>query len=81
MVLRGVVGASRAGLQLDAYLDARLKAIALAPVTVEQLRRPHVAAMAAFRQSCNHPAGLNFGDCFAYALAESSGEPLLFKGR
>src|SRR5258708_28368716 len=27
-----------------------------------------------------HPAGLNFGDCFAYALAKSSGEPLLFKG-
>jgi ribonuclease VapC len=27
-----------------------------------------------------HPAALNFGDCFAYALAESSGEPLLFKG-
>ena len=27
-----------------------------------------------------HPAGLNFGDCFAYALAKSSGEALLFKG-
>ena len=27
-----------------------------------------------------HPAGLNFGDCFSYALAETSGEPLLFKG-
>ncbi|RXT48215.1 VapC toxin family PIN domain ribonuclease [Bosea sp. Tri-44] len=27
-----------------------------------------------------HPAGLNFGDCFAYALAKASGEPLLFKG-
>lgn len=28
----------------------------------------------------NHPAGLNFGDCFAYALAKISSEPLLFKG-
>ncbi|HEX4112696.1 MAG TPA: type II toxin-antitoxin system VapC family toxin [Stellaceae bacterium] len=28
----------------------------------------------------NHRAGLNFGDCFAYALAKVSGEPLLFKG-
>lgn len=28
-----------------------------------------------------HPAGLNFGDCFSYALAISTGEPLLFKGR
>jgi ribonuclease VapC len=28
----------------------------------------------------NHPAGLNIGDCCAYALAIYSGEPLLFKG-
>ena len=28
----------------------------------------------------NHPAALNFGDCFAYALAVATGEPLLFKG-
>jgi len=27
-----------------------------------------------------HPAGLNLADCFAYALAKSSGTPLLFKG-
>ena len=27
----------------------------------------------------NHPAGLNFGDCFAYALAKASGESLLAK--
>jgi ribonuclease VapC len=27
-----------------------------------------------------HPAGLNLGDCFAYALAKSRDEPLLFKG-
>ncbi len=27
-----------------------------------------------------HRAGLNFGDCFAYALSKASGEPLLFKG-
>jgi ribonuclease VapC len=27
-----------------------------------------------------HPARLNFGDCFAYALAKITGEPLLFKG-
>ncbi len=28
----------------------------------------------------NHAAALNFGDCFAYALARTTGEPLLFKG-
>lgn len=27
-----------------------------------------------------HPAGLNYGDCFSYALAKTRGEPLLFKG-
>jgi len=27
-----------------------------------------------------HPAGFNLGDCFAYALAQERGEPLLFKG-
>jgi ribonuclease VapC len=27
-----------------------------------------------------HPASLNYGDCFAYALSRHSGEPLLFKG-
>jgi ribonuclease VapC len=29
----------------------------------------------------HHPAGLNFGDVFAYALAKSAGEPLLYKGQ
>jgi ribonuclease VapC len=28
-----------------------------------------------------HPAGLNLGDCFSYALAKVAGEPLLFKGK
>ena len=48
------------------------------PVTIEQLE----AARRAWRRfgKGNHPAGLNFGDCFAYALAEATGEPLLFKG-
>jgi ribonuclease VapC len=33
-----------------------------------------------FGKGSGHPAQLNFGDCFAYALAQDSGEPLLFKG-
>ena len=53
--------------------------IDFAPVTIE-----HVAiARAAYRdfgRGSGHPAGLNFGDCFAYALARETGEPLLFKG-
>ena len=52
--------------------------IELVPVTTEQL----AVARRAWRRfgRGNHPAGLNFGDCFAYALAETAGEPLLFKG-
>ena len=40
------------------------------------------AARVAFRVygKRRHPAGLNFGDCFPYALAKTLGEPLLFKG-
>jgi ribonuclease VapC len=33
-----------------------------------------------FGKGSGHPAKLNFGDCFAYALAKSTGQPLLFKG-
>src|SRR5438067_12380080 len=33
-----------------------------------------------FGKGSGHPARLNFGDCFAYALAKITGEPLLFKG-
>ena len=48
------------------------------PVTEVQAR----VARDAYRDfgKGRHPAGLNFGDCFAYALARVSGEPLLFKG-
>lgn len=44
----------------------------------EQLK----VARHAFREygKGRHPAGLNFGDCFSYALSRTSGEPLLFKG-
>jgi ribonuclease VapC len=33
-----------------------------------------------FGKGSGHKASLNFGDCFAYALAKETGEPLLFKG-
>lgn len=33
-----------------------------------------------FGKGGGHKAGLNFGDCFAYALARERGAPLLFKG-
>ena len=65
-----------AGQELDAYIEEA--EIELVPVTVEQAR----AARRAWRRfgRGNHPAALNFGDCFSYALAEATGEPLLYKG-
>jgi ribonuclease VapC len=53
-------------------------AIEVVPVTLEQAEIAREAYRAYGRG--NHPARLNFGDCFAYALAKSSAEPLLFKG-
>ena len=52
--------------------------IELIAVDVEQA---HLARQA-FRQfgKGRHPAGLNFGDCFSYALARSLADPLLYKG-
>ena len=49
------------------------------PVTLEQANIAR-AAYRDFGKGSGHPAGLNFGDCFAYALAKSMREPLLFKG-
>jgi ribonuclease VapC len=49
------------------------------PVTDEQARIAR-EAYRDFGKGSGHKAGLNFGDCFAYALAKSTGEPLLFKG-
>jgi ribonuclease VapC len=45
----------------------------------EQLALAAVAAWRRFGKG-RHPAGLNFGDCFAYALAKQCDLPLLFKG-
>lgn len=55
-----------------------------APIYMEPVTLDHAqAARRAWRRfgKGNHPASLNYGDCFAYALSEISGEPLLFKGR
>jgi len=49
------------------------------PVTEAQARIAR-EAYRDFGRGSGHPAKLNFGDCFAYALAKASGEPLLFKG-
>jgi len=49
------------------------------PVTELQARIAR-EAYRDFGKGSGRAAGLNFGDCFAYALARSTGEPILFKG-
>lgn len=53
--------------------------LVIAPVTIEQARIGH-EAYRSYGIGSGHSARLNFGDCFAYALAKATGEPLLFKG-
>jgi ribonuclease VapC len=53
--------------------------IIIEPVTEEQARIAR-EAYRDFGRGTGHPAKLNFGDCFAYALAKFTAEPLLFKG-
>jgi len=75
-----VIDASRdpvASRRFDELVDtAELR---IEPVTHDQARIAR-DAYRDFGKGSGHKASLNFGDCFAYALAKSTGEPLLFKG-
>jgi ribonuclease VapC len=75
-----VIDASRdpiASRRFDELVDtAELR---IEPVTHDQARIAR-DAYRDFGKGSGHKASLNFGDCFAYALARSTGEPLLFKG-
>ena len=92
---RAIALAARPAMSAASYLEAAIKAdlhaqgsfldalieqldIAIEPVTAEQAR----IARSAYRMfgKSNHPARLNYGDCFSYALAKATSEPLLFKG-
>jgi len=74
-----MIGRKRAGglSDLEAFLtDAEIERVS---VDVRQAE----AAVEAFRRfgRGRHQARLNIGDCFTYALAKATGEPLLFKGQ
>ncbi|HVC83536.1 MAG TPA: type II toxin-antitoxin system VapC family toxin [Chloroflexota bacterium] len=58
----------------------RTARITIVPVTETQARLAR-QAYRDFGKGSGHPAQLNFGDCFAYALARDLNEPLLFLGR
>jgi ribonuclease VapC len=64
------------GLALDALLETL--GVDIVPVTIQHARLARTAYHTYGKG--RHPAGLNFGDCFAYALAKATDLPLLFKG-
>ena len=80
LVEAGIVVEGRSGPPGAERLDRLLEElnVEIVAVTAEQA----ALARLAFRRfgKGRHPAALNFGDCFAYALAKSLGEPLLFRG-
>jgi ribonuclease VapC len=61
----------------DEFMDTA--GLRVEAVTVEQVQIAR-AAYRDFGRGSGHPAQLNLGDCFAYALATSTREPLLYKG-
>jgi ribonuclease VapC len=64
--------------QFDEFIE--MTKVLIEPVTERQARIAR-EAYRDFGKGSGHPAGLNFGDCFAYALARDKSEPLLFKGK
>jgi ribonuclease VapC len=80
LVETAIVIEARVGEAGGRELDRLLQKAAVEVVAVDAEQAE--LARLAFRTfgKGRHAAGLNYGDCFSYALAQSSGEPLLFKG-
>ena len=80
VVETSLVVLGRFGEMGDPQVDRLLRGIGaeVVPVGLEQVAIARDAALRFGRG--RHPAALNFGDCFSYALAMESGEPLLFVG-
>jgi ribonuclease VapC len=76
MVLRRDESGARQELFEELIVALRLS---IAPVT-ELHARTALEAFRIYGKGRGHSAGLNFGDCLAYALAKVLSEPLLFKG-
>ena len=75
-----ILAESRRGLLGAADIDRLIRSMRIELINVD-LEQAHAARVAFSRfGKGRHRAGLNFGDCFAYALAKIVGEPLLCKG-
>lgn len=76
----GIVLEARQGLEATNDLQTLLSRLRVdvTPLDADQA----VAALTGWRRfgKGRHPAGLNLGDCFSYALAKVKGAPLLYKG-
>jgi ribonuclease VapC len=79
IVLRGLkkVAPEKAERWLDEFINAA--GIRIEPVTPDQAQAARAAHLQ-FGKGTGHRAALNYGDCFAYALAKSMDAPLLCKG-
>ena len=77
----GIVALRHGGQRLlvDAMRIVEESAMQVAPVTAERAQSA-IAAYGRFGRGVGCPACLTFGDCFAYALAKETNQPLLFKG-
>ena len=78
--VEAAIRADKQGLATSAALDEimRVSGIKIVPPSIHQTRLAREAYQT-FGKG-NHPAKLNLGDCFAYALSKARTEPLLFKG-
>ena len=76
-----IVMVSRSGPEAKEKVDRLMVelGIEIVPFTRDQAILA-VSAYEQFGKGTGHAAGLNFGDCFSYALAKHTGEPILFKG-
>lgn len=79
IVLRGLkdIPAERAERWLDDFIEAA--GIRIEPVTADQANAARAAHLQ-FGKGTGHRAALNYGDCFAYALARAMEAPVLCKG-
>ncbi len=74
MIRRNIPGLAEAAQAVLADMDIEIIGLSVEQAVIGR------DAYRRFGRGTGHPAGLNFGDCFAYALARQTGRQLLFKG-
>jgi ribonuclease VapC len=81
LIEAGIVMVNRHGPKAASKVHALIQE---AGIEVENVTPRHaqmaIEAFAIYGKGRQHKAGLNYGDCFVYALAKATGLPLLFKG-